>query len=236
MRTVAGSAFVLYASVCTALMGTAQTRAPTASTGVPGAGAGGAQQPPSAGQPAPSQPSAEFELVFWQSIVNSTDPADFEAYLRRFPNGVFVELAQNRLSALGASGGASPVFRRGETCAGQVAGTACWKEISGRPGCYVWDPGLVLGQAVTWTGECSSGLAQGTGSLTWVFPDGEEMVDTGRLQDGKMNGHWVFREPDGTIGQGPMVAGEQNGDWSIRRPNGDTSILRYENGVVVEIR
>lgn len=229
MRTVAGSALVLFASVCMA----SATAEQTASTGVPVAGDGGAQQPATAGQPAPSQPSAEFELVFWQSIMNSTDPADFEAYLRQFPNGVFVELAQNRLSALGASGGA---FRPDGTCAGQAAGTACWKEISGRSGCYVWDPGLVLGQTVTWTGECSSGLAQGTGSLTWVFPDGDEIVETGRLRDGERHGHWVFREPDGTIGEGPMVDGEQNGDWTLRRPNGDMSVLRYENGVLVEIR
>ena len=236
MRTVAGSALVLFASVCTTSVVAAQTRAPTASTGVPVEVAGGAQQPASAGQPAPSQPSAEFELVFWQSIVNSTNPADFEAYLRQFPNGVFVELAQNRLSALGASGGASPVFRRGETCAGQPAGTACWKEISGRSGCYVWDPGLVLGQTVTWTGECSGGLAQATGSLTWVFPDGGEIVETERLRDGDRHGHWIWREPDGTIWEGPMVDGEQHGDWTLRSPNDDTSVLRYENGVLVEIR
>ena len=63
--------------------------------------------PPSAAPPAVStaqqQPSpaasAEVELVFWQSIVNSTDAADFEAYLEEFPNGVFRRLAQNRLAA-----------------------------------------------------------------------------------------------------------------------------------------
>ena len=71
------------------------------------------QQPPPA--------NAELEALFWQSIVNSTDAADFEAYLEEFPNGVFRRLAQNRLSALraaanappaspvGPSGGASPV-------------------------------------------------------------------------------------------------------------------------------
>ena len=50
-------------------------------------------------QPAPSA-SPEVELVFWQSISNSTTPAEFEAYLRRFPNGMFSELAQIRLEAL----------------------------------------------------------------------------------------------------------------------------------------
>ena len=47
---------------------------------------------PSAVSTAQQQPStaasAELEALFWQSIVNSTDPADFEAYLEEFPNGV----------------------------------------------------------------------------------------------------------------------------------------------------
>ena len=50
-------------------------------------------------QPAPAA-SAELEALFWQSIANSTNPAEFEAYLRRFPNGMFSELAQIRLEAL----------------------------------------------------------------------------------------------------------------------------------------
>ena len=47
----------------------------------------------------PQSPSATAaqENLFWQSIVNSTDPADFEAYLKQFPNGLFRRLAQNRL-------------------------------------------------------------------------------------------------------------------------------------------
>ena len=53
-----------------------------------------AQQPPS-----PSA-SSEVEVVFWQSIANSTNAAEFEAYLRRFPNGMFSELAQIRLEVL----------------------------------------------------------------------------------------------------------------------------------------
>ena len=52
--------------------------------------------------------TAEQENLFWQSIVNSTDPADFEAYLEVFPNGVFRRLAENRLAALRSPGGNPP--------------------------------------------------------------------------------------------------------------------------------
>ena len=40
--------------------------------------------------------------------MNSTNPADFEAYLQQFPNGVFRALAQNRLAALRQPEGARP--------------------------------------------------------------------------------------------------------------------------------
>ena len=49
---------------------------------------------PSAPAPVPaaqqsSPASSQVEVVFWQSIANSTNPAEFEAYLSQFPNGVF---------------------------------------------------------------------------------------------------------------------------------------------------
>ena len=55
-----------------------------------------------------SSATAELEGLFWQSIVDSTNPADFEAYLEQFPNGVFRALAENRLEALRAPGGDRP--------------------------------------------------------------------------------------------------------------------------------
>ena len=68
--------------------------------------------PPSAGTAEALQPAAALdaaapaaadatENLFWQSIVNSTNPADFEDYLRQFPTGVFARLARNRLTAFG---------------------------------------------------------------------------------------------------------------------------------------
>ena len=64
----------------------------------------------SAAQQQPSSPSSsELEVVFWQSIATSTNPAEFEAYLRQFPNGIFRELAQIRLEALRAAANDSAV-------------------------------------------------------------------------------------------------------------------------------
>ncbi len=43
---------------------------------------------------------AEQELTFWHSIWRSDDRHDYEAYLARYPDGTFRDLAKNRLSAL----------------------------------------------------------------------------------------------------------------------------------------
>ena len=86
---------------------------------------------PAAQQPGPA--TAELEGLFWQSIMNSTNPADFEAYLQQFPNGVFRGLAQNRLVTLRQSEGARPAgaAARAEGAAARAEGAAAVP--SGRP-------------------------------------------------------------------------------------------------------
>jgi hypothetical protein len=49
--------------------------------------------------PAPA-PMPDTEVVFWESIMRSSNPADFKAYLAQYPEGRFAPLAQNRLAAL----------------------------------------------------------------------------------------------------------------------------------------
>jgi uncharacterized caspase-like protein len=56
--------------------------------------------PPVAAAASPAQSLVTLDSMFWDSIKASRNAADFKAYLTRFPNGVFVELAQNRLAAL----------------------------------------------------------------------------------------------------------------------------------------
>jgi hypothetical protein len=48
-------------------------------------------------------PTAKFndtalELAFWDTIKNSTDPADFKDYLDKYPNGQFTALARRRIA------------------------------------------------------------------------------------------------------------------------------------------
>ncbi len=44
--------------------------------------------------------TAAMDQVFWDSIKDSSDPADFQAYVKKFPKGTFVDLAGNRLKDL----------------------------------------------------------------------------------------------------------------------------------------
>jgi hypothetical protein len=43
---------------------------------------------------------ADAELLYWQSVAATGTAADYEAYLKQYPQGRFVDLARNRLAAL----------------------------------------------------------------------------------------------------------------------------------------
>ena len=240
----------------------------SAATAAPPAVSAAQQQPPPA--------SAELEGLFWQSIMNSTNPAEFEAYLAQFPNGVFRALAEARLSSLrGSTSAASAnsgaagsrvsgtpdagsrvaagvdarsrpgaVFRPDRTCAAQSSGTPCWKEISGRSGCYTWNSFPQPGSTATWTGQCVGGLTQGTGTLTWAWvetgadgvPDQEQQTTTARHADGVPTGHMIVRQGDGSVAEGPYVDGRPHGTWVYRWVSGNVSELEFVNGEEVSRR
>ena len=58
-----------------------------------------------AATPVPATPDREG--VFWDSMRNSSNAADFEAYLQTYPNGAFAALARSRVAALRAPSTAS---------------------------------------------------------------------------------------------------------------------------------
>jgi len=63
-----------------------------------GTAAGAPDRRPEERQPLTA--TAEQESLFWRSIADSENTAEFEAYLMQFPNGVFRALAEARLAAL----------------------------------------------------------------------------------------------------------------------------------------
>jgi len=42
----------------------------------------------------------QSEVVYWQTIMNETNPAVFELYLKKFPSGVYADLARLKIEAL----------------------------------------------------------------------------------------------------------------------------------------
>lgn len=204
-----------------------------------------------AGQHTVPVPTPEQENIFWQSIVNSTDPADFESYLEQFPNGVFRSLAQNRLRAIarttqtGPAGTVPAAARARPEPAPEAARvleplcteveflSRCWLELDSPPDCHVWagyiDNGL--GGSVIWTGECSNGRASGTGTLSVAF-NSKYLADTagtGRIEEGKRVGPWVTRWSGGVV-QGAFVDGERHGRWVLRDTDGYEMETPYVQG------
>jgi|GEM_PF-4573573 len=48
----------------------------------------------------PSEPSADKELIFWQSVQNSNDITLLEEYIKFFPNGTFVSIAKRKIELI----------------------------------------------------------------------------------------------------------------------------------------
>ena len=51
----------------------------------------------------PADPKMAVELAFWNTIKDARDPAMFEAYLRRYPQGAFADIARLKILNLAAS-------------------------------------------------------------------------------------------------------------------------------------
>jgi hypothetical protein len=56
-----------------------------------------------------SESELQMEMLFWETIKDSTDPADYQAYLDTYPKGRFAALARARLKRhAGPTSGAAP--------------------------------------------------------------------------------------------------------------------------------
>jgi adenylate cyclase len=57
-----------------------------------------------AGESTGSEAEMKLQITYWESVKDSDDPAMFRAYLEKYPNGHFKELASVRLGQLAGSG------------------------------------------------------------------------------------------------------------------------------------
>lgn len=121
-----------------------------------------------------------------------------------------------------------------ESCEGKEPGASCWMELADRPGCYTWNPNLAAGETVTWSGECSGGLAQGTGSRKWSHPDDEGVPlvsgGEGELRDGKRHGPWSAYYGNGGMAEGSYEHGQPVGPWTNVLADGTVFEGEWANG------
>lgn len=91
--------------------------------------------------PTPAGDPTGTELAFWNSVKDATDPEEFSAYIKKYPNGSFTELARIRMAALKAAPAARPTKPR----PGDVVRTRAGIElVYVPPGSFVMGSGKLL--------------------------------------------------------------------------------------------
>ena len=93
--------------------------APAVASAAPTATVAAAAAPPAAAS-APAAELTRAEVVFWESMRESTSASDFEAYLSRWPSGIYAPLATNRLVALRTAESDPPAVESPEREPGEV--------------------------------------------------------------------------------------------------------------------
>ena len=141
-----------------------------------------------------------------------------------------------------------------EVCANKQTEMACWRELENQPGCFVKLPHSFGEQnSATWSGSCTNGLAEGTGTITITYIIDQQEHNhtaTGQVQYGKPHGLWVMRRgfPFKSVWEGSYVDGMAQGQWVGHYEDGDVVkgpfvddklhgqfIVRSPDGSVVEI-
>lgn len=80
-------------------------------------------QPVATGGAPASAIAQQIELAFWQSTESAGTVADYQAYLRRYPDGLFAAIARNRIAEAGAGVGAAAAPTPAAPAATQPAAT-----------------------------------------------------------------------------------------------------------------
>jgi uncharacterized caspase-like protein len=160
---------------------------------------------PAAPAPAPAVPASDgAEIALWNAVEKSARQSDYEAYLSKYPAGVFAALARNRIAELKASATAPKVLS-----ASGLVGTE-WSGIYqdlNRRNEVVSESALSLSFAAN--GEGRAIYWDGSKPFKWELVGGEILI---RI--------------DGFAGWNPRLRGRITGDamagnWSD--PNGDNS-------------
>jgi hypothetical protein len=94
--------------------------------------------------------------------------------------------------------------------------------VDAKSGCQVWNPNPQLEEAVTWSGSCANGRAQGHGIVQWLKGGVPTETDEGEWSDGRQVNEGTQSWASGRY-EGELSAGEPNGHGVLTLHK-----LRYE--------
>lgn len=163
------------------------------------------------------------DLAFWQSIQNSTNPAEYKAYLEIYPNGRFAPLARIRMSSPPAPARAG--LTAGPAIVAAPAAAPAADDTASEYKILVTPSAVRIGQIVSF--DCS-GLPQGNSyDQLVVVPSGTpEMAPNRSREDSKVVGAgYVATCPSGPIKLGPFAPGSYEVRWMSTLFNNES---RYE--------
>ena len=173
------------------------------------------------------EPGQTLTATTYLVVFHSDEPPKFARWSMDYEfaasppaDGVVSEATRQTAGAPFEPAPAATKFHPRETCAGKEVGS-CWMETENQQGCYLWNPNLASNdETVTWSGECSAGLAQGPGARPWHYTDDDgnptSATSSGELRDGEMHGHWTHRDAHGWVEAGPYVGAKRHGHWTMR--------------------
>jgi hypothetical protein len=131
------------------------------------------------------------------------------------------------------------------------AGEPGWVAVS-KSGCRVWGSGYEANDIILWDGNCTSGMANGSGTLeilrngkVWEYDEGSWMFGKrnghgvatwvtgeryeGDFRDGSRTGHGVYLWPDGVRYDGDFVDGKLNGHGVLTWASGSIYDGNFHN-------
>ena len=143
------------------------------------------------------------------------------------------EIRQSPESGSPASAAVPLVVRVEGACRDMPLTHHCWKKLEDPVDCWFWTSDSDMrALRVKWTGNCSEGIAEGTGALSIHSRFATRSEDAnkgslprddaheGSLLNGRRNGDWVENLPRGWVREVKYVNGKRNGKSTIRNREG----------------
>lgn len=180
--------------------------------------------------------TAEVEMTFWNSIKDSANPDDFKAYLKKYPQGEFVSLAQNKITSLTqpvakteTPSPAEPEMRvvvpPSSTPKTENQITSPLDKTCIEGDCVNGKGTKTYSDGKKYVGEFKNGKANGKGTVT--FGNGNKYA--GEFKDDNFNGQGTYTWADGREYVGEFKDDHLSGQGTETYPDGTKYVGEFKN-------